>query len=600
MKGLPLSERRTASVGDMLVVAVLVAVASWLSLELTRSPSGIAAVWVANGFLVGWLVSRPTRVWPGYVVAGFVAGLVARELAGDTFFLALALCIANLIEVLLIAGIVRRRIPDISDPKNWLSLGRTATLSTVVACAVSGAIASVSAHFIAGTPFANFLVWYPAHVIGMVLVATLTLVAHREGIGLLGRRGRRLDFALTMLLIAVVLVAIFAQNSLPLLFLASPPLLWAAFRHRFAGVVGGIAIMAIISSCATAFGYGPALLAQTGDTGRTFVVQLFIGAACLMTFPVALLMAEYARLTARVRSSETHYRMLAEYSHDVVVRMRLDGRRLYVSPSARDVLGWEPGELLTSRWELVHPDDVAKQRNAMATLLANGVPTIATYRFRHKNGNYIWVEASARLIPSEARDGSMDIIYAGRDVSERVAAEQLLRSSQLELENLARVDSLTGLANRRQFDERLALALARSRRQHLPVALLCLDIDHFKQINDSLGHSAGDSVLQVFAERLGSCVRAGDLAARLGGDEFVVLVDDARSPQVAEDIARKLMGKMSQGVQVGEACIPVTISIGVAYATRATDESELMSSADKALYAAKDAGRNTYHLVVLD
>ena len=194
----------------------------------------------------------------------------------------------------------------------------------------------------------------------------------------------------------------------------------------------------------------------------------------------------------------------------------------------------------------------------------------------------------------------MDIIYAGRDVSQRVAAEQLLRSSQLELEKLARIDSLTGLANRRQFDERLALGLARSRRQHLPIALLYLDIDHFKRINDSLGHSAGDRVLQIFAERLRGCVRAGDLAARLGGDEFAVLVDDAGSPQTAESIARKLIDTMAQDMRHGEASIPVTTSIGVAYAARATDQAALMSSADKALYAAKDAGRNTYRLVTLD
>ena len=593
-------QRHGRLIGDLLVVTILVAVTSWLSLTLTRSPSGIASVWVANALLAGWMLSRPTRSWPSYVAAGLFAYILARELAGDPFAYACVASIANLVEVLLIAGFIRHRVPDIGDPKKWLTLGRVATLSTLGACAVSGLIASAAASIVAGDRQLTFMVWYPAHVIGMVVVGTLTLVAHREGFGLLGRPGRRLDFAFNMLLIAIVVSAIFSQNSFPLLFMAFPPLLWAAYRHRFAGVVGGTAILTVISGIATALGHGPAMLAgAVGETGRTFLVQVFIGAACVLTFPVALIMADLSRLNARLRDREARYRMLADYSQDVVVRMRMDGQRLYVSPSAKDVLGWEPNELLTSRWDLVHPDDVAGQKSAMETLLANGIPTSAKYRFRHKDGHYVWVEAVTRLIPSVDQDGTMDIIYAGRDISKRVAAEEALEASRLELEKLARVDSLTTLANRRQFDERLLLALERSRRQQLPIALIYLDIDYFKQINDNLGHAAGDAVLKDFARRLVACVRAGDLVARLGGDEFAVLIEDAASAQVAEIIARKLLDTMNQDVVIDGASVPVTSSIGIAFSVRATDEKTLMSFADQALYAAKAAGRNTYRLAPL-
>jgi len=278
----------------------------------------------------------------------------------------------------------------------------------------------------------------------------------------------------------------------------------------------------------------------------------------------------------------------------------MDGERLYVSPSAKEVLGWEPAELLTSRWELVHPDDVAAQKSAMASLLAEGTPTSATYRFRHKDGHYIWVEAVTRLIPSVDQRGTMDIIYAGRDVSKRMAAEAALKASQMELEQLARVDSLTGLANRRQFDERLALGLERARRQQLPIALMYLDIDHFKHINDNLGHATGDAVLQRFAQRLGACVRAGDLVARLGGDEFAVLIEDAATAQAAEVIARKLLALMSEDIVIDGRTISVTTSIGIAFSTRPTNEKILLSFADQALYAAKGSGRNAYRLAMLE
>jgi diguanylate cyclase (GGDEF)-like protein len=162
---------------------------------------------------------------------------------------------------------------------------------------------------------------------------------------------------------------------------------------------------------------------------------------------------------------------------------------------------------------------------------------------------------------------------------------------------LARHDSLTGLANRRQFVERLELALARRKREERPLALLYFDIDHFKKINDTLGHAAGDAVLIEFARRLQGNLRETDLAARLGGDEFVVIVEDANSPDVAETIARKLIVAIQPHFIVDAATLQVTTSIGIGFASVGTDAETLMRTADAALYQAKAAGRNTYRTV---
>lgn len=582
-------------------MALLIGVTAWVSLNVTRLPGEVSAIWVSNGIFVGWLLSRRSALWPGYVGAGLAAELTARLLSGDGVGLAFAFSAFNLLEVLIVAGVVRRLVPDVGNPTRWLGLGGIATGSTLAACAVSGLLASVVVSVASHPPFlTTFLIWYSAHVVGMVIVATLTLVAHRKGIGLSDVPGQRWTFLGDMLLIAAVCAVVFYQSAYPLLFLVYPPLLYGVFRHRFAGVVVGISLLAIIGGIATALDHGPLSLVHDSSLAqRTMLLQLFVGTACLMSFPVALGMAERSRLTARVRESEQRYRMLADYSHDVVVRMRADGQRLYVSPSARDILGWEPAELLQPNQALVHPDDHAVQQQTIAAVLASGNPVTAIYRVRHKDGRYVWMEAAARPIPSAEGDAT-DIIFAGRDVSLRVAAEQALKASRDELEAQAHLDSLTGLANRRQFDERLAHALGRSRRQGLAVALMYMDIDHFKQVNDGHGHAAGDEVLRVFGQRLSACVRSGDLVARLGGDEFVVLIEDLSAPETAEAIAGKLIEAMRESIAVEGARLQVTTSIGIAYSAHPAVAKTLAAAADAALYAAKSAGRNTWQLLPTD
>ncbi|MET0815872.1 MAG: diguanylate cyclase [Pseudoxanthomonas sp.] len=594
-------------------MVLIMGITAWVSLSIARVPGGLAVVWVSNGIWAGWLLSRRTALWPGYAAAGYATLLAVRILVGDGLLQGVAFSAFNLLEVLIIAAAIRRVIPDVRNPRGWLDLGGIATGSTLVACAISGLLAAtlisaLSAPAVPSGLLSDFLSWYCAHVVGMVIVGTLTLISHRKmaerasanrkGARALDLPRQRWDFVGCMLLIALVCGGVFYQSSYPLLFLVYPPLLFGVFRHRFPGTVVGIALMGIIGIVATTQGYGPLVLVQDSDMiERTILLQLFIGTACVMSFPVALGMAERARLMARVRESEQRYRMLADYSHDVVVRMRADGRRLYASPSTRDVLGWNPAELMDPDRELLHPEDRAVQRQTIAAVATTGHPTTAIYRMRHRRGHYVWMEVAARPIPGEGGSGT-DIILAGRDISKRVAAEQALQESRRELEAQARLDSLTGLANRRQFDEQLALALGRSRRHGTAVALMYMDIDHFKQVNDTSGHAAGDEVLRVFGQRLAACVRGGDLVARLGGDEFVVLIEDLSAPATAEAIAAKLIAAMAEGIPVEDTVLRVTASIGIAYSVNPAVTKQLTGAADAALYQAKEAGRNTYRLVM--
>lgn len=580
---------------DRTILAALIFTTAWLSLTLARGPGELAAIWVGNGILVGWLLSRRTATWPGYLLVAYPTELLARVLAGDAAPIAIAIATCNLAEVLVVAGSVRRLVPDTRDPQSWMRLGGIATAATLVACALSGLLAAAFARLLVdGRPYLPALAqWFAAHVVGTVIAATTTLVAQREGIGLFIAPNRRWSLAATLALVVAVGIAVFLTAS-PVLFLSYPPLLLMAVRHRFAGVGLGVIALALTGAVATAQGLGP-FGAPTMDTGqRIALLQLFIAGACLMTIPVCLALVERDRLAARLRESERLYRMLADHSHDAIVRIGADGQLAYVSPSAVEMTGWPPRELAGSPWDLVHPDDRALQQEAIHAAFATDAPRTDIYRMRHRDGHDVWVEAVSRRIPADDGNG-YDLMITARNINKRKAAEQALAESRRELERQSRVDALTDLPNRRQFDERLDLALKRVQRHRVPIALLCLDLDRFKAINDGYGHAAGDAVLQAFARRLCDSVRETDLVARLGGDEFAILLEDV-PPGGAEAVARKVVACMADPVEAASHRLQVATSVGVACTEQPTEPATLMAKADAALYVAKHAGRNRYHI----
>lgn len=579
---------------DRTLLALIIAASAWLALTLARGPGELAAIWIGNGVLVGWLLSRRTASWPGYLAVAFAAELPARMAAGDEAGYAIAIAACNLVEVLVVAGAVRKVVPDTRDPRSWLRLGGIATSATLLACALSGGLAATVAHQLHGQEFAPALGrWFAAHMVGMVVVATTTLVAQREGLGLFIAPHRRWDLAASLLLVALVGAAVFLIDY-PTVFLSYPPLLLVAVRHRFAGLGLGVIVLALAGAIATTLDAGPFARPDLDPGVRIALLQLYIAGGCLMTLPVCLAMTERDRLAARLRESERQYRMLADYSHDAIVRIGADGQPAYVSPSAVEMTGWPPEDLAGSPWELVHPDDRGLQQASMRAAFSTDAPRTDIYRLRHRDGRDIWVEAVSRRVPADA-DGGYDLMITARNINRRVAAEQALAESRRELERQSRVDALTNLPNRRHFDERLDLALKRVQRHGTPIALLCLDLDRFKAINDGHGHAAGDAVLQAFARRLSDCVRETDLVARLGGDEFTILLEDVPRGG-AEAVARKVIAAMADPVDAAGRRLQVATSIGVACTDQPADAATLMARADAALYAAKHAGRNRYYV----
>lgn len=302
----------------------------------------------------------------------------------------------------------------------------------------------------------------------------------------------------------------------------------------------------------------------------------------------------------RLKESEARYRLLADNSTDMVFQLDRDLVRRYVSPACREVFGYEPEELCGVRPAgMAHPDDAGQQERALRSLL-NGDADRQTIisRMRHRAGHWIWVEALLRAVKDPKTGECSGIVGTVRDISARKAAEDAAADANRRLLALAEQDGLTGLANRRTFDDTLRQEFRRAKRERKNFALIMIDVDWFKAFNDRYGHLAGDDCLRKVGRVLSSTLqRPADLAARYGGEEFVALLpntDEIGAATVAERIRQAVLELAIK--HDASACGVATISAGVAglnVVGRDGEAEALLQAADQALYCAKRTGRNT-------
>ncbi len=290
-----------------------------------------------------------------------------------------------------------------------------------------------------------------------------------------------------------------------------------------------------------------------------------------------------------VHRREVWFRSLVQNACDLITVIDPDTTVRYQSPSALTILGYDPEAVIGHMVnEVVHPEDAERLRTAVEAMMASpGSPVKAEIRLRHADGTWRHIEfTGADQRDNPAIDG---IVLNGRDVTERKLLE-------LQLQHQALHDPLTRLANRRRFIDRLEHALLRLQRSGGALALLFMDLDDFKRVNDSLGHSAGDRLLTDVAERVQGCLRSVDTVARLGGDEFAVLLEDLHDLDEAAVVADRILRALKEPFVIGDTELLVRASIGISYAsgTRAADAETLMQEADTAMYAAKSHGKGQF------
>ncbi len=305
---------------------------------------------------------------------------------------------------------------------------------------------------------------------------------------------------------------------------------------------------------------------------------------------VALERVELARVVHEARN-ERRFRAMVQYSSDLITLLGTDLRITYQSEAVMKILGRPPYEFVGKALnDVVHPDDVPIVQAHLAKVLTGGLGSTSTFELRmvHLDGDWRIVNTVITNLFAEPDVGA--IVLNGRDVTERHALEQ-------ELNHQAFHDTLTGLANRALFVDRLSHAMDRSARENNSVAVLFLDLDDFKTVNDSFGHPAGDSLLVEVAKRIRSATRPGDTVARFGGDEFAVLIEAGFMPVAAQEVAERIIDALTPTFRVLTNDVAMRPSIGIAIADQpfATPD-DLLRDADLAMYVAKRKGKGRFEM----
>ncbi|WP_415951594.1 putative bifunctional diguanylate cyclase/phosphodiesterase [Streptomyces sp. KLOTTS4A1] len=320
-------------------------------------------------------------------------------------------------------------------------------------------------------------------------------------------------------------------------------------------------------------------------------VVLFTACTVVLALVVrqAIMLVDNITLTRELAQKENHFRSLVQGSSDVIMIAAPSGILHYVSPAASGVWGRSADELVGSELaSLIHPEDLGRVTHEIRRFLTAGPlqepTTRIECRFRSGTGDWLNVESTVN------RHQGGGLLFNSRDVTERVRL-------QAQLQHNAEHDPLTDLPNRALFTKRVGQALNGRRAGDKGTAVLFIDLDGFKAVNDRLGHQAGDDLLVQAARRLAESVRQGDTAARLGGDEFAALIlgdgsgDSADRERHLQELADRLRLRLSQPYEVDGSSVRVAASIGVAFAEPGISAGDLLRNADLAMYRAKAAGK---------
>ncbi|HET9448880.1 MAG TPA: MASE1 domain-containing protein [Steroidobacteraceae bacterium] len=546
--------RRAREVGFALGIAALYVAAAWLGITLTPQSGPVAAVWLSNGLLAGILLLRSREEWPAILAACFVANVAVNSFSGSSLATATGFSVANTVEVLIAALALRPSLTGLSSLGEPRVLVRFFLFAVVVATGVSAAFGSMVALAATGSAFMPTLFrWWTSDALGMAVMLPLVLGLRPAEVRQTLRDANWSTLAGTFALLLGANLLVFAQSRFPVLFLVMPPMLLIAFRLGYAATAAAIFLTAAMAVVSTIAGYGPfTLLRELTMTQRFLAIELVIAALILTSYPVCAVIARQRRLLHDVAASEERFRVIAVNSIDIIAVTDESGAWTYLSPSVAEVFGWSPGELIGSTGlEYVHPEDAALYAGGIELLRKGREVLAGSFRMRHRDGRYIWVETISRPLRGAAGAGSLGWVSNTRDISARKRIEQMQNefiatiNHELRTPLTAMLGSIA-LAASGKFgkpDPQLARLLEMARANGDRLGQLINDILDFEKASSGkmrfdMRTVAVDDLLdrcinasRFYAERLGVTIEA-----RQRAPGSLIRVDDGRFHQIMANL----------------------------------------------------------------
>lgn len=547
----------------------------------------VSAIWPANALLLALIMRIAKRRWPIYGVAAFAGNFIANFAIFGTYAAPLLYGLANMGEVFLAALLLHAAKVYGNPLQNVRSVIRFAIFGAIVAPAVSGLAGAAVAQHLYGQPFwPSYGTWYIADALGLLIFTPLFsgILSGEMSRWLrdMDRRGR-IEAAGIFLIVILAGLFTFLIAGYPMLFVMTAPVILATFRLGQFGAKLSLILVAAIGVICTMSGHGPiaGMIAERSE--QALFVQFYLAYMLLTTLPVSAELNARRTLARRLAESEASLRLLASESADALVRLDTAGLCVQSSGATTMLLGIGSHELTGSALSsLVDLRDADAVDAALVEALAH--PGTVTYcEFRPRGREDDWLEGTLRALVDQ--DGEpYGAVGAIRDITIR-------KERELNLSVAASTDSLTGVLNHSAFMAHADRALAHNTSSHL--ALIMIDIDHFKRVNDRHGHPAGDRVLIELCARLRALVRDHDAIGRLGGDEIAILLDGT-AEELALSIAESIRIAISAKPILLHEDKPLAISIscGVGQAFPGMTREELLRRADEALYQAKGGGRD--------
>lgn len=597
------TQQRLTDLLKLLGVAALYTLLSKLTLTYLAGNGVVSIIWFPSGLaLAAVLIGGRRYVWSIFLGAF----LLSATVTGNPLFMSTGLAVGPAIEALLGGWLLTR---DGQFDINFLRLRdllRLIFLAGFVGVVLGALIGTttllVSGFIAADTYFQNLLHWWMGDVLGIILLTPMILVWQRLPDDWFQPK-RALEVVLVLGLTFLIgqiiflgwlhdIVGPYAKGFFMILFIAL-----AAIRLGTHGVLAVMIMVAVQGVLGVLQGVG--FFATDIAASQLVNYWLYMVTLSLVGIMLATYITAENQDKETLREQEEFFHMITENIDDFIAVLDLEGRRLYNSPSYAKLFG-DPRILQnTDSFAEVHPDDREHVKQVFTKTVQSGEGQRIEFRFVLPDGSIRYMESRGGLIKN-SKGKPMHVVVVSHDITERRKIDEKIRS-------LAFYDALTELPNRRMLDDRLGQAMAASKRSGRYGALLFLDLDNFKPLNDQYGHNVGDLLLIEVARRITSCVREVDTVARFGGDEFVVMLSslDANreeSIQQTYTIAEKIRRSLAEPylIQIKAEDSPerviehhCTSSIGVVlFISNEANQEDIIKWADMAMYRAKEEGRN--------